>query len=148
MSHMPYSNSQSTNSTSSGNTANSNAKPLHKPAGASGRPGAPDEGYRLKTPRSDKNQIFGVVEELFGGSRMKVRCEDGKTRTCTVRGKMRRRFWIKRGDIVILELWTAFQSDDSKASIVWRYTETQALKLRRRGLLSKLEKREETEIII
>ena len=110
-------------------------------------PGAPDGEYRLKLPRSDQHQIFGVVEELFGASRMKIRAEDGKVRTCSVRGKMRRRFWIKKGDIVIIQLWP-FQTDDSKATIVWRYTETQALKLRRRGLLDKLEKREETEIII
>jgi len=133
--------------------AQQSAKPTPpaRPAGQPQRRPSPSqepEGYRLKLPRRDRGELFGIVEELFGSSRMKVRSEDGKTRMCRVRGKMRRRFWIKRNDIVIIHPWTDFQSDDTKADIVWRYTDTQSQKLRRRGLLSRLEKREETEIVI
>ena len=107
-----------------------------------------DEGFRLRTPRRDQGETFGVVEEVFGGSRMKVRCEDGKTRMAKVRGTMKCRFWVRIGDVVIIKLWTEFQSDDSKASIVWRYTSTQSQKLRRRGLLKNLEKKPEDELVL
>jgi len=110
--------------------------------------GQPVQEYRLRTPRSDQDETFGIVEEIFGGSRMKVRCEDGKIRMGKIRGTMKCRFWVRQGDVVIIRLWSEFQSDDSKATIIWRYTETQAQKLRRQGLLRAFERKPETEIIL
>ena len=112
------------------------------------KPSGPVGEVRIRIPRSDQGEIFGVVEEVFGGSRMKIRCEDGKVRMAKVRGTMKCRFWVRRGDIVIAKLWTEFQSDDSKATIVWRYTETQAQKLRRQGLLHALDKKPEEELLV
>ena len=47
-------------------------------------------------------------------------------------GKMRRRQWVRDGDLIIVWPWD-FQ--DSKADVKHRYTKTQALYLSRKGVL-------------
>ncbi|MFC1455036.1 translation initiation factor eIF-1A [Candidatus Undinarchaeota archaeon] len=104
---------------------------------------APDAYVRLKLPR--EGEQFGVVEEIMGGSRLKVRSEDGKTRICRIRGKMRKKFWIRLNDIVIIKSWD-FQTVDDKADVMWRYTPTQSGRLRREGRLNKLDKKPEEDL--
>jgi len=64
---------------------------------------------------------------------MLVRCADNKIRLCRIPGKIRRRIWVKEGDVVIVKPWTV-QSDE-KGDIVWRYTKTQVDRLQSMGLL-------------
>jgi len=45
-------------------------------------------------------------------------------------GRMKRRLWIREGDLVILKPWD-FQN--AKADVVWRFTRTQAMNLSKRG---------------
>jgi translation initiation factor 1A len=47
---------------------------------------------------------------------------------------MKRRMWIREGDLVIVKPWE-FQND--KADVVWRYTKTQAEYLSRREMIPK-----------
>ncbi len=47
-------------------------------------------------------------------------------------GKMRRRQWVREGDLIIIWPWD-FQ--DSKADVKHRYTKTQAMYLSRKGVL-------------
>ncbi|MEM3505722.1 MAG: translation initiation factor eIF-1A [Archaeoglobaceae archaeon] len=47
-------------------------------------------------------------------------------------GKMRKKIWIKEGDVVIVVPWS-FQND--RADIVWRYTNPQVEWLERKGYL-------------
>lgn len=77
--------------------------------------------------------VFGVATKLLGFDRVLVKCADGHTRTCRIRGKMKRRHWIRIGDIVLVSPWD-FQSD-TRGDIIWRYTRGQAELLRREGLL-------------
>ncbi len=86
--------------------------------------------FRFRTPDRDKGELFGIADQLLGGSRLHVMCEDGKKRLARIPGRMKRRMWIREGDLVILNPWD-FQ--DEKADIVWRYTKTQAQHLSRRG---------------
>lgn len=81
-----------------------------------------------------EGQVLGVVTQMLGFDRLMVRCEDGYSRVCRIRGKMKRRVWIKVGDVVLVEPWD-FQSE-SRGDIVWRYTESQAETLRRKRLLT------------
>jgi len=87
---------------------------------------------RLRLPR--RNEVFGIVEQRQGGSRMLVRCSDNKTRLARVPGKIKRRIWIKEGDVVIIKPWEV--QGDEKGDIVWRYTITQVNRLQERGLLN------------
>ncbi|MBS7645522.1 MAG: translation initiation factor eIF-1A [Candidatus Bathyarchaeia archaeon] len=81
-----------------------------------------------------EGQVLGVVTQMLGFDRLMVKCEDGYSRVCRIRGKMKRRVWIKVGDVVLVEPWD-FQSE-SRGDIVWRYTESQAETLRRKRLLT------------
>jgi len=53
---------------------------------------------------------------------------------CRIRGKMKRRVWIREGDIVIVSPWD-FQTSE-RGDVVWRYTHSQADTLRRKGILT------------
>jgi len=90
---------------------------------------------RIKTPRG--NQVFGILEQRLGGSRMRVRCLDGKTRICRIPGRLKRRLWVRDGDIVIVEPWEF--SGDEKGDLVFKYTRTQIDFLRKKGLLKALD---------
>ena len=53
----------------------------------------------------NKNDILGVVEKNFGFTRMKVKCQDGHQRMCRIRGKMKKRSWVREGDVVLISPW-------------------------------------------
>jgi translation initiation factor 1A len=89
---------------------------------------------RVRTPRG--TQLLGEVEQLLGDRRMSVRCTDGNTRICRIPGKIRRRIWIKEGNIVLIEPWTV--QTHERGDIVWRYTYQQADWLGRKGFLKNL----------
>ena len=78
--------------------------------------------------------VYGVVVKLLGYDRALVRCQDGHERLCRIRGKLRRRIWIKPGDVVLVSPWD-FQRD-RRGDIIWRYTKNQAEWLRREGKLT------------
>jgi translation initiation factor 1A len=81
-----------------------------------------------------QGEVLGVVVKLLGFDRILVKCQDGKERLCRIRGKMKRRVWIRESDIVIVSPWD-FQSD-KRGDVVWRYTHAQADTLRRKGILT------------
>jgi len=82
---------------------------------------------RLVLPSA--NDILGVAVKLLGFDRVQVKCQDGHERLCRIRGKMKRRVWIREGDIVLVSPWD-FQSD-KRGDLIWRYTRSQAEQLRR-----------------
>jgi translation initiation factor 1A len=59
-------------------------------------------------------------------------CEDGASRMGRITGKMKKKMWIREGDLLILRPW-GFQ--EGKADILFRYSRTQASYLSRRNLL-------------
>ena len=80
-----------------------------------------------------ENEVFGISEKLLGYDRIVVRCQDGATRLCRIRGKMKRKVWIRLNDIVLVSPWD-FQTD-KRGDIVWRYKNNQVDWLRSKGYL-------------
>lgn len=80
------------------------------------------------------NDILGVAIKLLGYDRILVKCQDGKERLCRIRGKMKRRVWIREGDVVLVSPWD-FQSD-KRGDLFWRYTRAQAEMLRKKGYIT------------
>ncbi len=80
------------------------------------------------------NDVLGVAVKLLGFDRVLVKCQDGNERLCRIRGKMKRRVWIRVGDVVLVSPWD-FQSD-KRGDLIWRYTKAQADMLRRKGYLT------------
>jgi len=50
----------------------------------------------------EESEVLGIAEKLLGFDRIMVRCLDGFTRLCRIRGKMKRRTWIRVNDVVIV----------------------------------------------
>ena len=96
--------------------------------------GGPEGEFRVRMPRRNEGEMFGIADQLLGASRIKVMCADGKSRMARIPGKMKKRMWIREGDLVIIRPWK-FQ--DEKSDVVWRYTKTQASYLSRRKSLPK-----------
>ncbi|MFH1409772.1 MAG: translation initiation factor eIF-1A [Nanoarchaeota archaeon] len=98
-----------------------------------------EEIRRVKIPRG--NQTFGVLEQRVGGSRAKVRCLDGKNRICRIPGRLKRRLWVREGDIILVEPWEL--SGDERGDIIFKYRKTQVAYLKGKGLLKQLDEFEE-----
>jgi translation initiation factor 1A len=79
------------------------------------------------------NDVLGIAVKILGGERFIVKCQDGKDRMCRIRGKMKRRAWVREGDLVLVSPWD-FQYDE-RGDIFWRYQRNQADWLRSRGFL-------------
>jgi translation initiation factor 1A len=45
------------------------------------------------------SDVLGIAVKMLGADRIIVKCQDGKERLCRVRGKLKRRVWIREGDI-------------------------------------------------
>ena len=52
-----------------------------------------------------EGEMFGRVIKLLGGENLLVKCADGVTRRGRIRGKLKRRVWIRDNDIVIIAPW-------------------------------------------
>ena len=90
---------------------------------------------RVKLPR-DK-QMFGILDQRLGGSRMRVRCLDGRTRICRIPGRLKRKLWVREGDLVLVEPWEF--DGDARGDVIFKYKSTQIDFLKKRGLLKQLE---------
>ena len=78
-------------------------------------------------------EVLGISEKLLGYDRIMVKCQDGAMRLCRIRGKMKRKVWIRLNDIVLVSPWD-FQTD-TRGDIVWRYKGNQAEWLKSNGYL-------------
>jgi translation initiation factor 1A len=93
----------------------------------------PDEMTRIPMPKDYKREMFAIADQLLGASKIKVMCADGKSRIGRIPGKLKKRMWIREGDLLIIRPWE-FQEDE-KADILFRYTRTQATNLARRRII-------------
>lgn len=87
-----------------------------------------------RVPLPKENQVIGIVEERHGGNKMNVSCLDGKERNCRVPGRLRRKLWLRPGDVVLVELW---ELDKDKGDIILKYRPTQIDWLKKNGHLQK-----------
>ncbi len=79
---------------------------------------------RVKFPNKKAGEMFGRVVEIFGADRMDVFCEDGKHRLGRIRGKIKKRVWIRKGDLVVVNPWGFETKTTDKlehCEITWRY---------------------------
>ena len=93
------------------------------------------EDEKLRLPKEKELEMFGVVQQRMGGDQIKVSCDDGIERSVRIPGKLKKKVWVKNGDVVIIRLWE-FQR--IKADLVWRYLGFQVERLKKKGLLEKL----------
>ena len=94
-------------------------------------------GDRIRVPLPNRkvNEMFAIADQILGGRRVRSVCEDGQTRLARIPGKMRRRQWVREGDLITLQPW---EFQDVKANVCMRYTKTQSLYLSRKGVLPEI----------
>jgi translation initiation factor 1A len=93
-----------------------------------------NEGNLDQMVLPSKNDVLGVAVKMLGADRIMVNCQDGKQRLCRIRGKLKRRVWIRENDVVLVSPWD-FQSDE-RGDIFWRYRQNQVAWLRDRNYLT------------
>jgi translation initiation factor 1A len=93
-----------------------------------------NEGNLDKIMLPSANDVLGVATRVLGAERFLVKCQDGKERLCRIRGKMKKRAWIREGDVVLVSPWD-FQFD-KRGDIFWRYRKNQTEWLRGHGYLT------------
>jgi translation initiation factor 1A len=88
----------------------------------------------LKMPNA--GEVIGRVARIAGATKFFIKCSDDKERLCTIPGRLRRAFWIKEGDVVIVKPWIV--QTDERGDIVWRYSQLDINRLRERDMLKGL----------
>ena len=87
-----------------------------------------EEIEKVRIPK--QGEFLGIVEQMLGANHMSIRCADNKVRVCRIPGKIRKKVWIREGDLVLIIPWS-FQVD--RGDVLWRYTKTQANWLKKQG---------------
>ncbi len=97
------------------------------------------EPLRVRLPKN--REVIGVVETRLGGSRMRVRCYDGKTRICRIPGRLKRYLWVREGDTVLVEPWEL--GGDEKGDVIYKYKKNQVAWLKKKGFIKEVPEFEE-----
>ncbi len=93
-----------------------------------------EEKSRLREPNDD--QVLGKVIELLGADRLRVECSDGNERIVRIPGRLKKRVWVNRDDIVIVEPWDI--ESEEKGDMVWRYNKNKIPQLKKKGYLKRI----------
>jgi translation initiation factor 1A len=91
-----------------------------------------NEAHLKELVLPQQGELLGRVQKISGGNQVLVQCTDGEIRLSRIRGKMKRRMWIREGDIVLISPW---DFDHKRADIVWRYIKDHAEWLENNGYM-------------
>ena len=105
---------------------------FRKPNYDTRRGSAPETSTKMPAP----GELIGKVARIAGATKFFVRCTDSNERLCSIPGRLRRRFWIKENDIVIVRPWVVQMTE--RGDIIWRYSQMDAMRLKERGVTSNL----------
>lgn len=94
----------------------------------------PPKIVRAPLPRG--KEVIGIIEQRLGGNKMIVSGVDGKERNCRVPGRLKRRLWLRPGDVVIIEPW---ELNDARGDVLLKYKPNQIEWLKKNGYLEKEE---------
>ena len=57
---------------------------------------------RVRLPKKWNNEQFALALTMLGANHIRVQCMDGVTRMGRIKGKIKKRAWIREGDTVIV----------------------------------------------
>ena len=83
----------------------------------------------------EEGELLGRVIKLLGSDQVLVKCTDDITRRGRIRGKLKRRIWIRDNDMVIIAPWDFKPTE--RGDIIWRFILGQVKWLRNNGHLQK-----------
>ena len=84
----------------------------------------------------EEDQHYGRVIRNLGNMHLLVYCNDNKQRICKIRGAIRKRTWIKLGDIILVsyrefQIGVAVKSGGEKGDVLHKYEMSDYGRLRR-----------------
>lgn len=94
------------------------------------------EGENSKIREPEEDQVIGKVIELLGADRLRVKCNDGNERIVRIPGRLKKRIWVRRDDIILVELWDI--ESEEKGDMVWRYDKNKIPVLKEKGYLQRI----------
>lgn len=80
-----------------------------------------------------EGQVYAQILRILGNNHVELSCFDGKMRLGYIAGKLQKRAWMRRDDVVLVNLR---DYQDDKADIIVRYTPAQVKMLKKSGALS------------
>jgi len=89
------------------------------------------EIFRVKLPRG--KEVLGLIEQRLGQGKMLVKCFDGNSRVCRVPGRLKRKMWLREGDVVLVEPWEYEVKE--KGDVIFKYSKAEEQWLRRKGFI-------------
>ena len=75
---------------------------------------------------AEDQEIYGIILDLCGNSRMRVYCNDGVERVCAIRGNMRKKIWMKKNDYVLVSMR---EFEKNKGDIIYKYNPEEVISL-------------------
>ncbi len=124
------------NKTSKPQKGQKKAKPYEKEESneetENGSENGQSEYIRVRLPK--QGEILGIVTQILGADRIKVRCMDKKDRVVRIPGKHRKRLWCRQNDIVSVMPWYGLQ-EDTRGDLIYRYNKNQANWLEEKGYI-------------
>ncbi|MCE4602315.1 MAG: translation initiation factor aIF-1A [Desulfurococcales archaeon] len=87
----------------------------------------------MPLPSEDEGTILCVITRNVGGGFLEVLCTDGNVYMARIPGKMRRRVWMREGDVVLFLPWG---TSDNKGEVVYRYLRDEVRSLIEKGLIT------------
>lgn len=85
-----------------------------------------NEPEKRELTTKEEGQQYAQVQKMLGNGRLEVYCFDGQKRLAIIRGKMRKKQWMRGGDIVLVGI-RDFQ--DSKCDVIGKYNPDEARQL-------------------
>ena len=86
--------------------------------GGTGQRPAFDEAQRAHRP--DEGEVFAVITKILGGNHIEAISDDGHRRIIRIPGKIRRRQWVRTGDLILVEPWYGLDQNE-KGDLKYRY---------------------------
>ena len=93
-----------------------------------------DKKQLIKKDPEEAQEYAQVINPKGNGRFELLCCDGGKERLGTVCGQMRKRVWVNRSDLVLISKWEGM-TDDTKCSIIHKYSEDEARRLQKEGEL-------------
>lgn len=90
-------------------------------------------GRDMPLPSAEEGSLLCVVQRIVGAGYAEVLCTTGETYMARIPGKMRRKIWIKGGDVVLVLPWG---TRDNKGEILHKYERDEVRRLIEAGLIT------------
>jgi translation initiation factor 1A len=104
---------------------------VNKKGGKKGKKGKKiqnnEEDRKLVFKDEEQFQEYAQITKVLGSGRFEVQCFDSKTRLATIRGNMRKKVWVKSGDLILVSLR---EYEDAKCDIIYLYKPKEVKKLK------------------